>query len=146
MRSDPLYGNPKVGGDVLSWCGKCRLELAHVIVAMLDTKPARVQCKTCKAQHGYKKTGPAEAGVKKTRAKKSGEPKKAVVRAAVYWEEKVAKLAAKVPRPYAVNARFDASDLLEHPTFGLGVVETIRGEKIVVLFKDGEKTLIHGKV
>ena len=144
--SEALFGVPKVGGDTLSWCGKCRLELAHVIVAMLDGKPKRVQCKTCKAPHGYKRLG-AAAEAKAKRAPRAGaEPKKVTVRAAVYWEEKVAKLSAKVPRRYAVNERFDATDLLEHPTFGLGVVETVRGDgKIIVLFKDGEKTLIHGK-
>lgn len=147
MRVDPLYGTPKVGGDTLSWCGKCRMELAHVIVAMVDKKPARVQCKTCKGQHNFKRLGSAaEAPAKRTRSTASAEPKKTTVRAAVYWEEKVAKLSAKVPRPYAVNERFDATDLLEHPTFGLGVVESVRGDgKIVVLFRDGEKTLIHGK-
>ncbi len=147
MRAETLYGTPKVGGDTLSWCGKCRLELAHVIVAMIDGRPARVQCKTCKAQHGYKRVGATEIAVAKKRAAKtrSTEPKKTVVKAAVFWEERVAQLSAKVPRPYAVSERFDATDLLEHPTFGLGVVETIRGEKIVVLFRDGEKTLIHGK-
>lgn len=146
MRTDPLYGVPKVGGDTLSWCGKCRLELAHVIVAMVDGKPARVQCKTCKSPHGYKRMGSSEPATKRTPRATSAEPKKTTVRAAVYWEEKVAKLSAKVPRRYAVNEKFDATDLLEHPTFGLGVVESVRGDgKIVVLFRDGEKTLIHGK-
>lgn len=146
MRAESLYGVPKVGGDTLSWCGKCRLELAHVIVAMVDKKPARVQCKTCKAQHGYKRVGGAEPAAKRTPRAASAEPKKTTVRAAVYWEEKVAKLSAKVPRRYAVNERFDATDLVEHPTFGLGVVESVRGDgKIVVLFRDGEKTLIHAK-
>jgi hypothetical protein len=145
MRTDPLYGTPKVGGDTLAWCGKCRLELAHVIVAMVDGKPARVLCKTCKGQHNFKRIG-GEAPAKRSPRAASVEPKKTTVRASVYWEEKVAKLSAKVPRRYAVSERFDASDLLEHPTFGLGVVESVRGDgKIVVLFRDGEKTLIHGK-
>ena len=146
MRSDALYGSPKVGGDILAWCGKCRLDLAHVIVAMVSGKPARVQCKTCKGQHGYKRVGGAKAAPRRTARPSIAEPKRTTVRASVYWEEKVAKLSAKVPRRYAVNERFEASDLLEHPSFGLGIVETVRGDgKIVVLFRDGEKTLIHGK-
>jgi hypothetical protein len=147
MRVDPLYGAPKVGGDTLAWCGKCRLELTHVIVAMVSGKPARVQCKTCKAEHSYKRLGgTAEATQRRSARPASAEPKRTTIRASVYWEEKVAKLSAKVPRRYAVNERFEASDLVEHPTFGLGIVESVRKDgKIVVLFRDGEKTLIHGK-
>ena len=41
----------------------------------------------------------ADGGSGGTRAPRAGaEPKKVTVRAAVYWEEKVAKLSAKVPR------------------------------------------------
>ena len=44
----------KPGGNVDSWCGKCKLILAHTIEALVGDKPARVHCNTCKAQHSYK--------------------------------------------------------------------------------------------
>src|ERR1051326_3821918 len=48
-------GNKKEpGGTIDSWCGKCKMILAHTIEAMVGDKPARVQCNTCKSQHSYK--------------------------------------------------------------------------------------------
>ena len=32
----------KIGGTIDSWCGKCKLILAHTIEAMVGDKPARV--------------------------------------------------------------------------------------------------------
>src|SRR5213592_3205939 len=51
----------KPGGNVDSWCGKCKLVLAHTIEAMVGEKPARVHCNTCNAQHTYKAQQPAAA-------------------------------------------------------------------------------------
>ena len=45
----------KAGQDIDSYCGKCKMTLAHVIVAMEGTKVARAQCKTCYATHAYRK-------------------------------------------------------------------------------------------
>src|SRR5437762_7464331 len=51
----------KPGGDVDSWCGKCKRILAHTIEAMVGDKPARVHCNTCNAQHSYKPHEPGGA-------------------------------------------------------------------------------------
>src|SRR5438876_4707928 len=48
----------KPGGNVDSWCGKCKLVLAHTIEAMVGDKPVRVHCNTCKSQHSYKPNPP----------------------------------------------------------------------------------------
>ena len=50
------------GGNVDSWCGKCKMLLAHTIEAMVGDRPARVHCNTCKSPHGYKPHAPGEAG------------------------------------------------------------------------------------
>lgn len=138
-----LYGPPKVGGDTLSFCTRCKMELAHVIVSMVDGHPAKVICKTCKSEHKARKP-PKTAS---PRAKSSlARPTSAsqTVRAVEYWEKKLRE-AKRVPRPYAVSETFTAGDVIEHVRFGSGVVEEIRGNgKMVVFFKDGEKTLVFG--
>ena len=57
----------KVGGDVDSWCTKCRMMLTHRIVAMVGPKPARVECETCHSQHNWRERAPGDAPVRETR-------------------------------------------------------------------------------
>ncbi len=48
--------------------------------------------------------------------------------------------------PYTVNHSFKADDLVSHTKLGLGiVVRAIDSSKIEVLFRDGPKTLVHGR-
>lgn len=139
-----LYGTPKVGGDCLSYCTRCKMELAHVIVSMVDSQPAKVICKTCKSEHKNRKQ--PGAGGKKSVSARLSKPATAtqVVRAAEYWEKKMRE-AKKVGRPYAVTDTFQAGDVVEHSKFGAGIVEMVLSPgKVTVFFRDGEKTLVHG--
>lgn len=135
-----LYGPPRVGGDTLSFCTKCRMELAHVIVSMLDGKPAKVQCKTCKGTHRYKTSGNA------TPVRRSGtSAPKTVVRVAEIWEQKMSQKHKEDLIPYKANQRFAVGQVVQHPNFGVGIVEEVRSPtKMMVLFREGEKILVHG--
>ena len=43
------------GKEIISYCGKCKLSLAHMIISMKDVNSiGKVQCKTCDATHAYK--------------------------------------------------------------------------------------------
>lgn len=139
-----LYGAPKVGGDALSYCTRCKIELAHVIVSMVDGQPAKVICKTCKSEHKFRKApGTASTKTKSPRLSKPSTSTQ-VVRAAEYWEKKMRE-AKKVGRPYAVSDTFQVGDVVEHTKFGPGIVETVVSpSKVTVFFRDGEKILVHG--
>ena len=41
--------------------------------------------------------------------------------------------------------RYPADDVLQHPVFGIGLVQEVRGDKISVAFKADVKTLVHGR-
>ena len=43
----------RVGSNVDSWCGKCKLMLAHTVEAMVGAQPKRVNCNTCGAHLGH---------------------------------------------------------------------------------------------
>lgn len=137
-----LYGPPKVGGDTLSYCGKCKIELAHVIVSMVGTRPAKVICKTCKGQHNYK--GAIAANRKSASAAAKPKVPRTLVRAAEYWEQRMA--ATKNPtRPYSPKETFKVGEVVNHSHFGVGLVEEVKmGGKITVLFRTGDKVLVHG--
>lgn len=136
-----LYGPAKVGGDCLSYCGKCKMELAHVVVSMVGPKPARVVCKTCKSQHNYK--GALSASVKRPTSSKP-RVERTTVRAADYWEKKLSETKA-VTKNYGVKETYKAGDVIQHAQFGVGIVEEVKlNGKIVVLFRTGDKVLVHG--
>jgi hypothetical protein len=151
----------KVGGDVDSWCTKCRMMLTHRIVAMLGPKPARVECETCHSQHNFRANAPGDAPVKAgTRASAGGAsgPRPARVSSATRleqerrereqsWERAVTgKLIGDFVK-YTVKESFKVGDLVKHTKFGDGVVlRVIDAHKVEVLFRDEPRTLAQALV
>jgi hypothetical protein len=121
------------------------MELAHVIVAMMGSQPARVQCKTCRGEHNFKRKAAEKSGLAKVRASmKPAAASKSELRASEFWEKRLSETTG-TPTPYSVKSLFEKGTAIQHPTFGLGVVEEVKREgKIVVTFRVGEKTLVHG--
>jgi hypothetical protein len=131
-----------VGADIESMCAKCG-DVWHVVVAMVGTKVAKVQCKQCGGYHRHKATEKqksAAALIKKPRASKA---------AAVAAPRAPAKPVIdpdKPIKPYKMSEAFLPGDQIQHLRFGVGVVEAA-GEpgKISVLFDDGRKFLAAAK-
>ena len=130
----------RLGKEVLSFCGKCKMALGHLIVSV-DKKGSadKCQCMTCKAVHKYRDPDkPAKApGSGKRAAQKES------VSTETLWNQACTK--AKGPsKPYAMTAEFSLGDLIEHPLFGRGVVQELIGQnKIRAIFERSEKVLIH---
>ena len=80
-----LWDPPKVGGDTLCYCSRCKMELAHVIVSMLDGHPAKVMCKTCHSPHKYKSLSSLRPPPRTAR-----QPRlvKSTITVAKFWEDK----------------------------------------------------------
>jgi len=132
----------RVGGDVDAYCTKCRMMLGHTIVAMVGDRIARVRCNTCMGDHAFRANPP---GTKKERSR--GEGARAPARARVEtlpFEAIFEGRDAAAARRYSPRERYVEGDVLEHPTFGLGLVTAVREDKIDATFKPGVKTLIHG--
>ncbi len=146
MTKKALYGPVKVGGDILSFCTKCKMELAHVVVSMIDGRAAKVICKTCKSQHNHRKGGSAEPRATSSRQGSAKTPRVpvSVMRVAELWQKKVNESKASVPKPYQTSSVYIAGDAIEHPKFGLGIVEEVKTNgKMVVIFRDAERVLVH---
>lgn len=160
----------QAGGEVDSWCTKCRRLVAHRIVAMVGPTPVRVECEACRSQHNYKARGPGErgsvSGVSGRRASGSPTPGQGtsshgttgrsgprVTRAEQelrvreeQWEHAIVGKLASEFRPYGVKNTFAAGDIIRHSKFGDGVVTRVLDPtKIEVLFKEGDtRTLAQG--
>lgn len=133
-------------GDIIeSRCTRCRAVLNHTIVAMVGDKVARVECNTCGGVHNYKEPKAAKPAKAET-AKKSPTPRKPRKDPAAAerqeWAALHPTLDREKARPYDMTAPYRAKELIDHPTFGLGIVERTAGpNKIEVLFQDGRKLL-----
>ena len=139
--------NTKVGSDIDSWCGKCKRILAHTVEAMVGDKPVRVHCNTCKSQHSYKPNPPAgssqRSGKREARGAQTSQPAKP---GAHRYQSLLKAKSAAVAKTYSPQNKYEAGDVLEHPTFGRGVATAVKdGTKIEVLFEGGPKTLVHGR-
>ncbi|MEM6531910.1 MAG: hypothetical protein AAF654_04770 [Myxococcota bacterium] len=132
-----------VGGDVDAQCTKCKMELAHVVVAMVEQRPKRVQCKTCGSLHNYRSSSDAKASAK--RASRSKTTRSATAKSNDYDTLMQGKDIAGAVR-YRVSEVFEPDVVIDHKKFGLGLVLKVLGDsKIEVIFRDGIKTLIHDR-
>lgn len=134
-------------GDVDSWCTKCRMWLAHTIVAMVAGVPKRVLCNTCHGEHAYRPHPPGEkpkakaSGVRKGRA-----PAKPRASKVSEWESKVGGRDRRDAIPFNAKATFETDQLMDHSKFGIGlIVATLADKKIKVLFESGDKILVHNR-
>lgn len=142
----------KVGGEVDAFCTRCKLTLAHTILAMVGTKIARVRCNTCNGDHVYRSAPgttdrpSASSSSRSTTSRASGgakadKPEKVVIS---FEEQLAGKDIANAPK-YSPKDTYKVDQVIQHPTFGLGLVTAVRGDKADIAFKSETKTLVHGR-
>lgn len=128
-----------VGEYIVAWCTKCKLELGHTIVAMVENAPKRVKCNTCNGEHNYR-TAPSERS--RTATKRV---RRRVRSPEAEYHERMSRLSGdrlSHAKKYTTSGNFEKDDLMDHPTFGTGIVTTvIHRNKVEVFFKDGPKLL-----
>jgi len=141
----------QVGSDVEALCNTCG-DVWHVVVAKVGEKITKVECKQCGKQHRFKPTAEApEANLKQTTKRTVVEaPKprggKATAKPRAVATSSITHDPNKPTLPYAISARFELGDQIQHKKFGPGVVCLVEDEKIRVNFVDGVKVLLHGKI
>lgn len=138
----------KAGEEVDAWCTKCRMDLLHRVVAAVAGQPKRVECKTCHSQHNYR--APKGNGAAASKPKKADKPRTPRARASSQgsssWVQLVGGKDSSKFTPYSTTTRFATDQLVHHKKFGDGcVVSVLDDQKITVLFREGEKTLIHNR-
>lgn len=142
----------KVGGEVDAFCTRCKLSLAHTILAMVGTKIARVRCNTCMGEHAYRSapgltdrpsasSSRSTSSSRATGASRAEKPEKVVIS---FEEQLAGKDIANAPK-YSPKDTYQVDQVIQHPTFGLGLVTAVRGDKADIAFKSETKTLVHGR-
>lgn len=135
--------NYTVGGEVESWCTKCKLELGHTIVAIVDNLPKRVECNTCHGKHNYRKKPALRSG-----SNPKGPSRKRKTPEDIYNEHIALVTSGDLSnaKKYSMSGNFEKDQIIDHPKFGTGIVMSIlQVNKIEILFKDGPKLLTQNK-
>ena len=142
------HSKNRPGGEIDSWCGKCKLILAHTIEAMVGNKPARVHCNTCGAQHSYKPHEPGKTASRPGSQHEAGTGSgtQPVRTRASRYKTLLQESNMAAAKNYSPKDKYQPGDVLQHPSFGFGVATAIKdGTKIEVLFEGGSKLLVHGR-
>jgi hypothetical protein len=138
-------GSP-VGADIESICGKCG-DVWHVVVAKIGDQVAKVQCKIC---GGYHRHRPPDGGEvpKRPRATRTATTRSAPTRPPPPRPAQPAISAdMTVPvRTYRASDAYHPGERVEHPTFGVGLVEdTTAIGRMTVFFESGRRVLAQAK-
>ena len=130
-----------VAQDVITMCTRCKMELKHVVVAQdMEGFVKTVKCYTCGSEHRYrraKKTTAANRTVRKTAVKRADTGRD--------FQARLERLSDRMPVPYLMSESYNIDDVIEHATFGKGVVTNVSFQKMEVLFADGSRVLAMDK-
>ena len=129
-----------VAQNVITMCTKCKLQLEHVVLFhSVEGIIEKVKCHTCGSEHKY-------------RPEKSKSPKKAVKTPSSKRTKKLdltrdfetltEKFKGKKSMRYSMSGSFKADDMIEHKTFGLGIVISSSYKKMEVVFSDRPRILV----
>lgn len=123
------------GDPIEARCTKCRKNTGHIIVTMADEGPVKVQCNSCSRQHKFRPpTAAKNPAVRQAVLHRDAERKE--------WELLRPNMNSAAATDYSMTASYKIKALINHPVFGLGLVQRVVGsQKIEVLFEDGKKTM-----
>jgi len=136
MKTNDIDRTP-VAKDIITICNKCKLELNHIVIRQnSEGIVERVKCHTCGSEHKYKpvKKKKATSTARKKRTVKKKNPEKE-------FKRLLEKYGDKKTVPYNMKDSFNEGNIVDHKTFGKGVVTGTSFQRIEVTFLDGTRIL-----
>ncbi len=129
----------KVGGEISSWCTRCREMREHHIELMEKDRPKRVVCKVCKGSHLYRPQPP------KSRTR-SATATPSPTKTPPNWEDLMAVADLDKVRSYAMKRSYGEGDVISHKVFGIGIViREVEEQKMEVSFQEGTRLLVRNR-
>jgi hypothetical protein len=124
--------------NVSSMCTKCKMAVDHMIISRdAEGIIGKVRCLTCGSEHKYR-----QAKVKTPR--KAARPKK--VDPARDFNLLIETFKGKRPQRYSMSGLFKTGDVIDHSTFGTGIVISALNRQMEVVFSDHPRLLVFGRV
>lgn len=138
-----MASNRAPGTEIEAYCSPCASVLKHVVVAAGASRISKVRCNACQHVHVYRKAQPkSEATATATRKSRAAERRKALATAG--FDALMRGQDLEKAHPYDRASTFQVEDLLDHATFGAGIVVCrLPDGKIEVQFRDRRRVLIH---
>jgi hypothetical protein len=135
-----------VGKNIDAFCSRCQLTLAHIILYEVGGLVRGVKCKTCGAEHRYHGPAPEKRrsapAVRRSGAAPATRPRTVRPADARLWESRNASLTPDVVIwDYRLTERYEKDDVIHHPSFGRGFVESTTADGMEVIFGDGRKRM-----
>jgi hypothetical protein len=131
----------RVGGEVDCWCGPCDALTTHHIIAMIDDTPKQVVCQGCGGRHGYRTSPARKSPAEKTTSDDSPQETEAMRKAEQKAEELRAlgreMAEATQVRNFDARDRYKVGEIISHPEYGRGKVETVLRSSLLVRFPNG---------
>ncbi len=144
-----IVNNYTAGDEVDSKCLKCKAATNHTIIAMVEDTIAKVECNVCKARHNYRPIVTKVKKVQRKAAKAKGPRKVSSVKknkALLIYQNLIDGRDLATAIPYTISSSFKETDLINHPTFGIGyVVDIVMPNKVEIVFPEGPKLFICAK-
>ena len=140
-----------VGGEVDSWCGKCKEMTTHNIVAMVGDQPKQVICQVCNSRHDFRTEPPARhrkasgsvptTGTTEGATARRNEDRELQKRQEAKRQLQKELAEAAEPRPFDPKARYKAGEIIVHPEHGRGKIENVLRGSLLVRFLEGLRPL-----
>lgn len=135
-----------VGKNIDTFCSRCQLTLAHIVLYEVGGAVHSVKCKTCGSEHRYH--GPRlekrwEVPAERRPGKESSKMQKPVrLVDAQLWEQRNASTTADaVVWDYKWTENYEKGDVIAHQQFGRGFVEKVSADSMEVIFREGRKQI-----
>jgi hypothetical protein len=149
---------PRAGGEIDAYCTKCRMDLNHRIIAVVEddakgTDVKRVMCLTCNGEHNYRRPLAEREREKEKKAERkaihagtTGSKRETTPKtersARASWEKAIAGQPPTAFKTYTIRNGFEVGDLVKHTRFGDGVVaRVVDPQKVEIIFEDGPRTM-----
>lgn len=135
---------PPVAKSIFVDCKKCEAERWHKVLAHTTETSAKLQCEVCGAKKTYSLP---KAGAKPKKPRKTGEG--VISRSRSAHNDEYQSLLSDYSKAdisaYNMRMKFDVKGKLEHPKFGIGVIRSVVGDRIEVVFSDEVRMLVHNR-
>jgi len=130
-----------VAQNVITMCTKCKIKLDHVVISHnMEEIVERVKCHTCGSEHKYR-PDKKRASKKIVKGTKTGTKTKKVDLTKDF-ETLAEKFKEKKPVHYSMSGSFKEDDVIDHKTFGMGIVTRASYKKMEVVFSDRPRILV----
>jgi hypothetical protein len=117
-------------------CNKCKKVLDHDVISQdLDGIIGKVKCLTCGSEHKFI--------AEKKKAVRAVKPKK--VDPAKDFNLLTEATKGKRPQNYSMSGSFRVGDVIDHNTFGMGIVISALNKQMEVVFSDRPRILVYNR-